>query len=48
MFLNLVPNYKVHEFNVRNKISADTCMDFFRVSTARISNVTEGDRTEVE
>lgn len=48
MLLNLIPNYKIHEFSMRNKISADRCMDFFGVFTARISNVTEGDKTEVE
>ena len=48
MFLNLIPNYKVHEFSMRNKISADTCMDFLGIFTARISNVTEGAKTEVE
>lgn len=30
-------NYKVHEFSIRNKFSADRCMEFGGVFTARIS-----------
>jgi len=48
VFLNLIPSYKVREFSMRNKISADRWMDFWGEFTARISNVAEGDEAEVE